>query len=222
VLHDAPAKLLKEVFAHDWLFPHPEWLVTFMGNHDNARFMGEPGATPQKLNLAFALLLTMRGIPQIYAGDEIGMPGGDDPDNRRDFPGGFPGDSRNAFTGAGRTPDEQKVFAQVQGLLRLRRLHPALRRGAYLHIFSDDTTFVYVRDFQSQGRGKTDKKSEHLLLIMNNADQPRTLVIGVSDTVLSQAKTLTRISAETDASLEPRAKISVELPPRSLSIYAVE
>jgi glycosidase len=222
VLHDAPATLLEEVLAHDWLFAHPELLVTFLGNHDTARFMSEPGATPQKLNLAFALLLTMRGIPQIYSGDEIGIPGGNDPDNRRDFPGGFPGDSRNAFNAAGRIPDEQKVFAQVQGLLRLRRLHPALRRGAYVHIFNDDATFVYVRDFQSQGSDKTGQRSERLLLIMNNADRPRTVVIGIADTVLSHARTLTRLWADSDASLDPGAKISVELPPRSLSIYAVE
>ena len=62
------------------------------------RFMGEPGASKEKLKNAFSLLLTMRGVPQLYAGDEIAMPGGDDPDNRRDFPGGFPGDTRNAFT----------------------------------------------------------------------------------------------------------------------------
>src|SRR5262249_56154597 len=128
-LEDGSAEVLEEVFAHDWLFPHPEWLVTFLGNHDNARFMGEPGATPEKLNLAFALLLTLRGIPQIYAGDEIGMTGGDDPDNRRDFPGGFPGDARNAFTPAGRTPDEQKIFNHVRSLLHLRPQLPALPCG---------------------------------------------------------------------------------------------
>jgi len=222
VLQDGPAKLLEEVFAHDWLFPHPEWLVTFLGNHDNARFMGEPGATPEKLNLAFALLLTLRGIPQIYAGDEIGMPGGNDPDNRRDFPGGFPGDRHNAFAATGRTPDEQKVFAQVQSLLHLRRLHPALRRGTYVHIFSDDRTFVYLRDLHSHGKGGADKESERLLLMMNNADQPRAVEIDIGDTVLSQSRTLTRVWAGNDASLGPGPKMSVILPPRSLSIYAVQ
>ena len=44
-----------------------------------------------------ALLTTLRGIPQIYYGDEIGMAGDDDPDDRHDFPGGFPGDKQNAF-----------------------------------------------------------------------------------------------------------------------------
>ncbi|HEY6251171.1 MAG TPA: alpha-amylase family glycosyl hydrolase, partial [Candidatus Angelobacter sp.] len=169
VLHDAPTNLLEQVLQDDWMFPHPEWLVTFLGNHDNPRFMGEPDATPEKLNLAFSLLLTMRGIPQIYAGDEIGMPGGDDPDNRRDFPGGFPGDPRNAFTPAGRIAEEQKIFTQVRSLLHLRQQHPALQRGKYVHIFSDDRTFVYLRDFQEKKQASA--RPERLLMLMNNADQ---------------------------------------------------
>lgn len=221
ILHDAPATSLETVLQHDWLFPHPESLVTFLGNHDTPRLMGESGATPQKLNLAFALLLTLRGIPQIYAGDEIGMPGGDDPDNRRDFPGGFPGDSRNAFTQEGRSADEQKIFAQIRSLLLLRRQHPALRRGKYLHIFSDARTFVYVRDFQSKP-ASPDEHSERLLMLINNADQPRRVEVPVGDTVLAQSRKLTRVWADQDAMVTSGAKISVELPARSLSIYAVE
>jgi neopullulanase len=218
ILHDAPATLLEQVFDHDWLFPHPEWLVTFAGNHDTRRFMGEAGATPEKLNLAFSLLLTMRGIPQIYAGDEIGMPGGDDPDNRRDFPGGFPGDPRNAFTVEGRTEDEQKIFAHVRNLLHLRQQHSALRQGKYVHIFSDERTFVYVRDFSEKAR----ERPERLLMVMNNADQPRTVEIDVRETLLAQAKRLTRLSAEKDASLQPGARIAVQLGARSLNIYTVD
>jgi glycosidase len=217
ILHDAPATLLEQVLEHDWLFPHPEWLVTFAGNHDTRRFM-EEGATAEKLNLAFSLLLTMRGIPQIYAGDEIGMPGGDDPDNRRDFPGGFPGDRRNAFTAAGRTADEQKIFAHVRNLLHLRQEHPALRQGKYVHIFSDERTFVYVRDLAAKAR----ERPERLLLVMNNADQPRTVEIDVRDTLLAQVKRLTRLSAEKEASVQPGARIAVELGARSLGIYSVD
>lgn len=220
ILHDAPATLLEQVLQDDWLFLHPETLVTFLGNHDTRRFMGEAGATPEKLKLAFEFLLTMRGIPQIYAGDEIGMPGGEDPDNRRDFPGGFPGDSHNAFTAEGRTADEQKIFSHVRTLLHLRQQHPALRRGQYVYIFSDDRTFIYVRDFQ--GGKATKEDPERLLILMNNADQPRVVEVEVGDTILADAKTLTRISAEQDATVVPGPKIHTELPPRSLSIYAVK
>ena len=222
VLHDAPANLLEQVLQDDWLFPHPESLVTFLGNHDKPRFMGEPGATPDKLKLAFSLLLTMRGIPQIYAGDEIGMPGGDDPDNRRDFPGGFPGDAHNAFTAAGRTADEEKLFNHVRSLLHLRQQHPALRWGRYIHIFGDDNTLVYVRDFYQIGKYLKKKTPERLLLLMNNADQPRTVEVGISDTLLDEVKVLKKVMAEHDVVLSPGSKIKVELPARSLSIYSVE
>jgi glycosidase len=221
ILQDAPASSLETILQNDWLFPHPEWLVTFIGNHDTPRFMGEPGATPQKLNLAFALLLTLRGIPQIYAGDEIGMPGGDDPDNRRDFPGGFPGDSRNAFAQSGRTAEEQKTFAQVRDLLHLRQQHPALRRGKYINIFSDDRTLVYVRDLRAEA-ARPDQRSERLLVFMNNADQSRVVEVAVGDTLLAKATRLSRLWAEQDVSFTSRTRITVELPARSLSIYAVE
>ncbi len=222
ILHDARAALLEQVLQNDWMFPHPDWLVTFLGNHDKPRFMGERGATPEKLNLAFSVLLTMRGIPQIYSGDEIGMPGGDDPDNRRDFPGGFPGDSRNAFTPGGRTADEQKVFVHVRSLLHLRRQHPALRWGSYVHIFSDDRTFAYVRDFRGGKKGQTKERPERLFMLMNNADHSRTVEVAIDDTLLAEAKALTRLEAEHEAALSPGSKIRVELPARSLSIYSVE
>ena len=221
ILHDAPASLLEQILQYDWMFPHPEWLMTFLGNHDTSRFMGEPGATPDKLNLAFAALLTMRGIPQIYAGDEIGMPGGGDPDNRRDFPGGFPGDLRNAFTKEGRTADEEKIFANLRSLLHLRRQHVALRRGNYIHIFDDDRTFVYVRDFHARPQD-TAVRSERLLMLMNNADQSRTVEVPIDDTILAEVNKLTPVMAENGAVLTPHSRIKVELPARSMSVYLIE
>ena len=96
---------LAKVLRQDALYPHPERLVPFIGNHDTTRFLTEADGSVPKLKLALGLLLTLRGMPQIYSGDEIGMPGGEDPDNRHDFPGGFAGDAHNAFTKAGRTAE---------------------------------------------------------------------------------------------------------------------
>jgi glycosidase len=218
ILHDAPAKILEEVLQDDWLFPHPENLVTFLGNHDTSRFMGEAGATPQKLNLAFDLLLTMRGIPQLYAGDEIGMQGGDDPDNRRDFPGGFPGDPHNAFTAEGRNADEKLVFEHLRALLHLRREHPALRRGRFLHIFSDDQTFAFVRDFQGEGAAP----AERLFVIMNNAGQERSVEIAVAGTALERVRRLTSIQPRQNDAVVTGTTIKVQLPARSLGIYRAD
>src|SRR5260370_35055221 len=67
ILHDARAALLEQALQNDWMFPHPDWLGTFLGNHDNPRFMGERGETPAQLNLAFSVLLTSRRVPHIYS-----------------------------------------------------------------------------------------------------------------------------------------------------------
>ncbi len=220
ILHDAPATLLEDVFQRDWLFPHPEMMVTFLGNHDKPRFMGEPGASVQKLKMAFSLLLTMRGVPQIYSGDEIGMPGGDDPDNRRDFPGGFPGDKHNAFTPQGRTDAEQQIFAHVQTLLRLRQQHPALQRGKQVHIFSDEQTMVYLREVTADKAGG-DAGAERFLMVMNNADHERTISIPAADTNLASARRLVDVTNESASFIVKPQGIDVKVAGRSVNIYRV-
>ncbi|MDP8980739.1 MAG: alpha-amylase family glycosyl hydrolase [Acidobacteriota bacterium] len=141
----APIKDLAVMAAHDWLYPNPDVLVTFLGLHDVKRFMNESGAAAGGLKLAFTWLLTGRGTPMIYYGDEIAMRGGDDPDNRRDFPGGWREDPRNAFIPAGRTVEEQSVFEHVRKLARLRAEIPDLRRGRMTEIRADDNVYVYRR-----------------------------------------------------------------------------
>jgi glycosidase len=144
----AQGKSLREVavmLSRDRLYLKPSSLVTFLGLHDVGRFMNEPGATTEGLKLAYTFLLTARGTPLIYYGDEIAMPGGGDPDNRRDFPGGWPGDPRNAFEASGRTAAEQAVWTHVQRLLRVRAERADLRRGATEHLHAGEQTFVYRR-----------------------------------------------------------------------------
>ena len=73
------------------------------------RFMSLDGATLDGAMLHLAFTLSVRGIPQLYYGEEIAMEGKEDPDNRRDFPGGFPGDAHNKFEQSERTRDEERV-----------------------------------------------------------------------------------------------------------------
>ena len=141
-------KQLREVaqmLAHDRLYLNPHSLVTFLGLHDVQRFMNETGATPAGLKLAFTFLLTTRGTPLIYYGDEIGLPGGGDPDNRRDFPGGWPGDSVNAFEASGRTPEQEEIFTHVQRLLQLRAVRPGLRGARTQNLHVREQSWVYRR-----------------------------------------------------------------------------
>jgi len=136
---------LATMLAHDRLYTDPASLVTFLGLHDVQRFLNEPGATVAGLKLAFTALFTMRGIPLVYYGDEIGMRGGNDPDNRRDFPGGWPSDPRNLFDAAARTPEEQDLFTHVQTLAKLRQDLSALRRGRTVNLVTDDQQYAFAR-----------------------------------------------------------------------------
>lgn len=211
VNHGASAKKIVEVLRQDRLYPHPELLVTFIGNHDMKRFVTDAGGSNAKLKLGFSLLATLRGIPQIYSGDEIAMPGGDDPDNRRDFPGGFPGDQRNAFTQAGRTADEQDVYSHVQGLLKLRRDHPALRIGEQKHVVVADDYYVFTRE----------TKGERLMIVFYKGDAPKSVTVDLTDTTIADAKAFTALNSAPATRLQGM-QMQLQLAPQSVAVYKVE
>jgi glycosidase len=210
IINGASMEKIVEILRHDELYPHPETLVTFIGNHDQARFLSEKNSSPAKLKAAFALLLTLRGIPQIYSGDEIAMQGGDDPDNRRDFPGGFAGDRDNAFAAGGRTPEQQEVFSYVQSLLALRQAHPALRTGKHWHIGWDDSYYAFLRE----------SPEEKLLVVYNNSNTPRDLSIPVADTPIEGAHELQSVFGNSSASIA-NGNVQISLPARTLAVLAV-
>jgi glycosidase len=165
-----PVRDVAQMLARDRLYHDPSSLVTLVGLHDVGRFMGEPGATIEGLKLAFTFLLTARGTPLIYYGDEVAMSGGNDPDNRRDFPGGWPGDPRNAFERSGRTADQQSVWAHVQRLLRLRAERSELRRGAMEQLHAGEQTLVYRRGRSVVAINNDTKPAEVRLPAMELAD----------------------------------------------------
>jgi neopullulanase len=210
LLRGAPAGRIANILRDDWLYAHPDQLVIFFGNHDVPRFTSADGGSLAKLELAFGLTLTLRGIPELYYGDEIGMPGGVDPDNRRDFPGGWREDPANAFTPAGRSQDQQAIFAYVQNLLRLRHEHPALSGGRLWHLAADDSSYVFVRETEE----------EQLLVVFNNAAQTRELRVSLSGTPVQAATTTTLLLGKAKA--EPAGKeIQINAPADSLSIFAL-
>ena len=144
----AEGKRLDEVpktLSKDYLYTNPDILVTLLGGHDDGRFMSEKDATIAGLKLANAFVLTTRGVPQLYYGDEIAMTGADEPTTRGDFPGGFSGDKRNAFTRAARTKEEQEVFEYIQKLTRLRAELQPLRRGQLINLYVSEQQYAYAR-----------------------------------------------------------------------------
>lgn len=123
-----------KVFAQDFLYTDTDNLLTFFDNHDMTRGIFVADGQTEKVKLALALLFTVRGIPQLLYGTEINMRGGaSHVELRADFPGGFPGHLRSAFTEAGRTAEENAVFDYTRKLLQLRKAHPALTHGKMIH-----------------------------------------------------------------------------------------
>jgi len=145
---------LYEIFntiAKDYLYPNPNALVTFIDNHDVGRAMFYADSNLAKFKLAFHILLTTRGIPQIFYGTEIGMKENEDHGTlRKKFPGGFPNDSRNAFTKDGRTESENVIYNYLSKLLEIRKNHKALTSGKLIHFPPQENTYVYLREFEDE------------------------------------------------------------------------
>jgi glycosidase len=145
-----PVRHLRDTLKYDALYPDASRLVTLTNNHDVKRFMSLEGATLEGAMLHMAFILSIRGTPQIYYGEELALEGGEDPDNRRDFPGGFPGDARNAFEKSGRTAREQRMFEWTRDWLKLRRESHAMRHGRQIDLAADEDSFAFARQMPNE------------------------------------------------------------------------
>jgi glycosidase len=182
---DHPFTELAGILRQDALYPHPERLVHFFGNHDTTRFLTEAHGSVARLKEALGLLATLRGTPELYSGDEIAMPGGEDPDNRRDFPGGFAGETApSAFNAATRTADQQAVFAWTSGLFADRKAHAALDGGLQQDLFADESAFAFVRGEKLTGCAQ-DHSRELMVAVVSKAAEARTISIPVAETALA-------------------------------------
>jgi neopullulanase len=200
---------LGDVLAHDHLYTNADVLVPFLGLHDVARFMGEAGATREGLMLAETFLMTTRGIPLVYYGDEVGLAGGNDPDNRRDFPGGWAGDPHNAFTNEGRTADERRLFDHLRRVIGLRRELAPLRRGKLLTLAADDSSYAFAR---------TANENEVVIVVFNGAAREQAIAFDAAPLkVATGARLVDRLGAAREIQLEG-GRLRVVLPARSASI----
>jgi glycosidase len=202
---------VSQMFAHDWLYPDPDVLTTFLGVHDMERFMNEPGATIEGLMLAQTLIMTSRGTPLLYYGDEIAMPGGGDPDNRRDFPGGFAGDAKNAFTRDGRTTEENRVWDHLAKLGKLRKELEPLRRGKTLDLLDEEQQMAFARVTEDDA----------VVVIFNNDTKPAKAEFDVSMIKpLSGNVALKSRLGNTDGLRVKNGKVSMTIPARTAGIYS--
>jgi len=194
--------------VYDYLYAEPKNVLAFLDNHDTDRFLGE-GHDQDALRQAMSLLLTMKRTPQIYYGTEIMMNGTKritDGYVRCDFPGGFAGDSHNAFTAAGRSADENQAFAWISRLLHWRQGNKAIIDGTQKQFCPYKGVYVLVR----QAEGRT------VATILNGTNSTVEMPIeryaeamplkGTAHDVVSD----TQISWDTTLTLQPRAALVIE------------
>ncbi|MCB9611706.1 MAG: hypothetical protein H6722_04550 [Sandaracinus sp.] len=159
-------------------------MTTWIGNHDiprpihfasreitNCREGSNPGngwdwrpTQPtgpdayERLGVAYAIMFTNPGIPLMYYGDEVGLAGGGDPDNRRMMP----------WNDGALNPHQRALREKVRALGQIRGAHPVLGRGRRVTVSSDADTWVY----RMTGCG-----DEDVLVAINKADAPRSVTL---------------------------------------------
>lgn len=157
-----------ENFNNDFLYPNIDNLLVFFENHDTNRLNEFYKNDFKKYQMAVALIATVRGIPQIYYGSEIGMAGSKnvgDGDIRRDFPGGWNGDTNNAFTASGRTSEQQQFFDYSAKLFNWRKGKSVIHNGKTTHYVPDNNVYVYFRH----------NEKESVMIIVNNNPEKQTI-----------------------------------------------
>lgn len=203
---------IPETLSRDRLYPNPNMLVTFLGLHDVARFTHESSTGNAGMKLAYTFQMTARGIPLVYYGDEIAMRGGGDPDNRRDFPGGWPEDERDAFADTGRTDEEKGIFNHLRKLTRLRAELKPLRRGRTINLHITEQSYVYARACGG----------ETVIVALNNATEATTIECPVHTLHLAEGVGLRDRLGDHPSVRVSQGQIPISLTGRNGAVFTIE
>lgn len=160
-----------EVLSHDYLYADIDDVLIFAGNHDVGRIGDVLDGDIDRMKLALTMIATMRGIPQVFAGDEIMMRSVNRQDPwghgglRADFPGGWQGDSTCYFSSEGHEADAQvaELYDYSKRLFNWRKGKDVIHHGRTLHFMTRDNTYAYFRY----------NDSEAVFVFINNATGPR-------------------------------------------------
>lgn len=167
---------LYDHFANDFLIENTNNLLIFAENHDTQRF-NHIYPNVQDYQIAMSLLATIRGIPQVYYGSEIGMTGSKDVgdgDIRREFPGGWPDHKQNAFTKDGRTTLQEKYHAITKKLFNWRKNKTVIHTGKTTHYIPENNVYVYFRyDNINPKDNKT--QNQTVMVVINNSTEKQTI-----------------------------------------------
>ena len=206
-----PMRAIRDQLKFDALYPDASKVTMLINSHDTPRFLSLEGASLEGAMMHTAFTISVRGTPQLYYGEEIAMEGKDDPDNRRDFPGGFPGDPRSAFTASGRTATEQRMFEWTRTWLRLRAEHSAIRNGHLVDLFYDDDSYAFARQ----------DRSETVIIAFNRAAQERKLTMPVGAIGVRDNSAVAGTIGSKETATIADGTVTLTLPPRTAGAYVV-
>jgi glycosidase len=193
-------RFLSQQLKYDGLYPDAAKVTVLANTHDTMRFMSLEGATSAGAMMHVAFVLSVRGIPQLYAGEEIAMEGKEDPDNRRDFPSA-------AFKAEGRKPREREMFEWTKSWIRLRRDHAAMRSGKLIELFADDETYVFARQLGAE-----------TIVIAFNRDRQKHMFFPVGTIGVKDGVMLRSLIGGTDARVE-HGQVTLRLPAQSAAAW---
>ncbi len=193
--------------SNDFLYPDINNILVFFENHDTERFNEIFNGQPEYYKMALTLISTVRGIPQIYYGSEIGMRGdknkGGDADIRRDFPGGWKNDPQNAFLE--RTSSQKEFYDFTSKLLNWRKTKKVIHQGKTKHYMPKDQVYVYFRY----------DDTEKVMVVINNSENPQNIELSRFAEALQNTTKAKDIITEKEISLTKEGKLLV-LPKSSL------
>ena len=194
--------------CYDYLYKDPSHVMAFIENHDTDRFLGETQDT-LALKQALALLLTVNRIPQLYYGTEVLMNGTKqvtDGNVRKDFPGGFPGDTRSAFTKEGRTKAENDMFRWTARLLHWRQGNEVITKGKQTQFIPQNGVYVVARSYNGK----------NVMTVINGTSKAATMKAERYAEIIGDAQEATniltghKINISKDVKLAPRGVMVLE------------
>nr|WP_236958063.1 glycoside hydrolase family 13 protein [Joostella atrarenae] len=191
---------LYDNFVNDFLYPDIDNILVFAENHDTGR-INEIYNNIEDYKLVMTLMATVRGIPQLYYGSEIGMKGDKgkgDGDIRRDFPGGWEGDANNAFSKETRTDTQNAYFNFTSKLFNWRKNKTVIHSGKTTQYIPQDEVYVYFRS----------NENDTVMVVINNSKDARTLDLSRFKENLKDTTTGKDIISEKSLSLENTLEIA--------------
>lgn len=191
----------------DYLYENPKNVLTFLDNHDTDRFLLTEPQNLGSWKQGVAFLLTTRGIPQIYYGTELLMHGDKkktDGDVRKDVPGGFPGDTINAFSKEGRTALQNEAIDFLSKVATWRKGNKVISEGTLKHFMPENGMYVYERRLG-------DKRA---VVIMNGTDRQLSVDMSIYKEILPTGSTLKDVITGEEFTITPE----IHFAPRALYI----